>query len=180
MELSPEKNEAQLKLCKICHPTKKQAYFSTKEKKQCLTCFSRSQAESEVTFTSPRLLLLPPFPLPRFRTIRAFCRGETEMLREMTHPQPDCDTATKKQFGTRAICLFSQGLNPQGNLLSLRTVFPQTGVGGTILHLDGPATVVLPAQPQWEKFQYLKFGNKQLYFSILIQKWSYEQVTFLP
>lgn len=62
------------------------------------------------TLPPPRLMML------RVRAVTVRCRWETEMCWEVSHPQPDCDTFTKKQLGTKAICCSSYRLDPQGSL----------------------------------------------------------------
>lgn len=64
--------------------------------------------ESEVLQT------VPPSRLPalRVRAVIAYCRWETEMHWEVSHPQPDCDTATKRQWQSRTICCSTYRRDP--------------------------------------------------------------------
>ncbi|EQB78974.1 hypothetical protein CB1_001683040 [Camelus ferus] len=55
----------------------------------------------------------------RFQT-HCVCGWGTEVLWEVPHSQTDCAAATEKQFGTRAICLSNEGLDPQGPCCQVR------------------------------------------------------------
>ena len=109
MELSPGDKLVLGRAGAKCITQHRSKYFSIKEKNGCLAYFF---LKPNWTWSS-RLFLLSPLPMLRFQTVPVICRWKAEMLWEVTHPQPDCDTATEKHCGIRAICLSSEGLTPK-------------------------------------------------------------------